>query len=124
MGMDCRRDARARARVELERPGSFVRCVSRSYRRDFWQQQPERVEVWSREGHRSRRASPVLDDYGVGFRVMHGFSGATSIYDIAQDDDGRELMALYVGDHDPSGMFMSEHDLPDRLEDTAATMSL
>ena len=45
--------------------------------------------------------------------VMHGFSSATSIYDIAQDDDGRVLIALYVGDYDPSGMFMSESDLPE-----------
>ena len=34
---------------------------------------------------------------------------------MAQDDDGRELIALYVGDLDPSGMFMSEEDLPARL---------
>jgi hypothetical protein len=33
----------------------------------------------------------------VGFRVMHGFSGATTIYDVSRDDDGRELIALYVG---------------------------
>jgi hypothetical protein len=60
---------------------------------------------------------PVLDQYAVGFRVMHGFSGATTIYDVAQDDDGRELIVLYVGDFDPSGMFMSEEDLPARLSD-------
>jgi hypothetical protein len=59
---------------------------------------------------------PVLDEYGVGFRVMHGFSGATTIYDVAQDDDGRPLIILYVGDYDPSGMCMSEHDLPNRFE--------
>ena len=53
--------------------------------------------------------------YAVGFRVLHGFSGATTIYDVAQDDDGRELIVLYVGDFDPSGMFMSEQDLPARL---------
>ena len=64
---------------------------------------------------------PVLDHYGVGFRVMHGFSGATSVYDIAQDGDGRLLIALYVGDYDPSGMFMSRHDLPDRLEKYGGT---
>ena len=58
---------------------------------------------------------PILDKYGIGFRVMHGFSGATSVHDIAQDGDGRLLLALYVGDYDPSGLFMSEHDLPDRL---------
>jgi len=57
----------------------------------------------------------VLDHYGVGFRVMHGFTSATCVNDVAEDDDGRELIALYVGDYDPSGMNMSEHDLPERL---------
>jgi len=57
----------------------------------------------------------VLDRYAVGFRVMHGFSSATAIYDVCQDDDGRDLIALYVGDFDPSGLFMSEEDLPARL---------
>jgi hypothetical protein len=55
--------------------------------------------------------APVLDQYAVGFRVMHGFSSATSVHDVADDDDGRDLIALYVGDYDPSGLFMSEQDL-------------
>ena len=55
---------------------------------------------------------PVLDHYGVGFLVLHGFSGATTIYDIAQDDDGRPLIVLYAGDYDPSGLYMSECDIP------------
>jgi hypothetical protein len=58
----------------------------------------------------------VLDEYGVGFRVMHGFGSATDVYNVAQGYDGRDLIALYVGDWDPSGMYMSAHDLPDRLE--------
>ena len=107
---------------ELERrpswddPAAYVKTVSRSYRRNFWNQQPARVEVWSEKGTVRGVLAPVLDEYGVGFRVMHGFSSATTIYDIAQDDDGRPLIALYVGDFDPSGMWMSEHDLPERLE--------
>src|SRR4249920_1387355 len=28
----------------------------------------------------------------------------------------RDLIALYVGDYDPSGMFMSVEDLPNRLD--------
>jgi hypothetical protein len=57
----------------------------------------------------------VLDEYGVGFRVMHGFGSATEIHDVADDDDGRTLIVFYVGDWDPSGLCMSEHDLPERL---------
>jgi hypothetical protein len=96
-------------------PAEYVKLVSRAYRRDFWNQQPVRVEVWSEKGTVRGVLAPVLDQYGVGFRVMHGFSGATTIYDVAQEQDGRCLIVLYVGDFDPSGMWMSERDIPDRL---------
>jgi hypothetical protein len=96
-------------------PAAYARCVARSYRRDFWDQQPVRVEVWSEKGTVRGVLAPVLDEYAVGFRVMHGFSSATSVHDVAEDDDGRDLIALYVGDYDPSGLFMSEQDLPSRL---------
>jgi hypothetical protein len=98
-------------------PEEYARCVARSYRRDFWDQQPVRVEVWSEKGTVRGVLAPVLDQYAVGFRVMHGFSGATTVHDVAEDGDGRELIVLYVGDFDPSGMFMSEGDLPTRLSD-------
>lgn len=96
-------------------PDAFVRCVARSYRRDFWQQQPTRVEVWSEKGTVRGMLQPVLDEYGVGFRVMHGFGSATVINDVAQYDDGRPLIILYIGDFDPSGLWMSERDIPERL---------
>jgi hypothetical protein len=98
-----------------DNPADFVRTVSRAYRRDFWNQQPVRCEVWSEKGTVRGVLAPVLDEYGAGFRVLHGFSGATTIHDVAEDDDGRPLIVLYVGDYDPSGLYMSEHDLPDRL---------
>lgn len=99
-----------------DNPKEYMRAVARSYRLDFWQQQPERVEVWSEKGTIRGVLQPVLDRYGVGFRVMHGFGSATSINDVAQVDDDRPLTILYIGDFDPSGMFMSERDIPERLE--------
>ena len=96
-------------------PAAFVRTVSRAYRRDFWLQQPQRVLVVSEKGTVRGVLAPVLNQYGVGFRVMHGFSSATAVYDIAQDSDGRPLIILYVGDYDPSGMYMTEVDIPQRL---------
>ena len=47
--------------------------------------------------------------------VRSALSSATTINDVSQDDDGRELVVLYVGDFDPSGMYMSEVDLPNRF---------
>jgi hypothetical protein len=97
-------------------PDDYAESVAQSYRRDFWNEQPVRVEVWSEKGTVRGVLQPVLDHYGVGFRVFHGYTSATSVYEIAQADDGRPLIALYVGDFDPSGMDMSEQDLPKRLE--------
>jgi hypothetical protein len=97
-------------------PAEYAKCVARSYRRDFWNQQPVRVEVWSEKGTVRGVLAPVLDEYAVGFRVMHGFSSATAVYEVVQGTaDGKGLIALYVGDFDPSGLFMSEEDLPTRL---------
>jgi hypothetical protein len=96
-------------------PEAYARTVARSYRRDFWDQQPVRLLVVSEKGTVRGLLKPVLDSYAVGFLPVHGFSSATTVYDIAQDDDGRPLIILYVGDFDPSGMFMSEEDLPNRL---------
>jgi hypothetical protein len=106
---------------ELERraswsdPEAYALAVIRSYRRDYWDQQDVRVEVWSEKGTIRGVLGPVLDEYGVGFRVMHGFGSATEVYKVAQDDDGRTLVVLYVGDWDPSGLCMSERDLPERF---------
>ena len=50
-------------------PAEYARCVARSYRRDFWNQQPVRVEVWSEKGTVRGVLAPVLDHYAVGFRV-------------------------------------------------------
>jgi hypothetical protein len=106
---------------ELERVGTwddpehYARTVARAYRRDFWNQQPRRVEVWSEKGTIRGVLKPVLDRYAVGFRVMHGFTSATAVNEVAEDSDGRYLNVLYVGDLDPSGLFMSERDLPQRI---------
>ena len=95
-------------------PGEFAESAARQYRLDFWKQQPSRCEVWSEKGTIRGVLQPVLDKYGVGFRVMHGFASATVVNGIATADP-RPMTALYVGDWDPSGLYMSEVDLPERL---------
>jgi hypothetical protein len=95
---------------ELERvptwddPEQYARTVARSYRRDFWNQQPHRVQVWSEKGTVRGVLAPVLNQYAVGFLPVGGFSSGTKAHDIAEDDDGRVLIVLYVGDFDPLGM--------------------
>jgi len=102
-------------RPSWDDPADHVRTVSKSYRRDFWAQQPKRVQMWSEKGTVRGLLAPVLDELGVGFNPVHGFNSGTDVHNVAQDFDGRPLFILYVGDFDPSGMYMSERDLPDRF---------
>jgi hypothetical protein len=98
-------------------PAAFTQAASRSYRRDNWDLQPMRVEVWSEKGTVRGTLAPILHKFGVTFRVMHGNTSATVVRDVVEEHlaGQKPFLALYVGDHDPSGMCMSEKDLPNRL---------
>ena len=96
-------------------PAEYARCRRAILSPRFLEPAAPSGPSLVREGHRARRLAPVLDQYAVGFLPVHGFSSATAAHDIAEDDDGRDLIVLYVGDFDPSGMFMSEADLPARF---------
>ena len=64
-------------------PETFVEVVKRSYRRDRWALQPQRVELWSEKGTVRGTLAPVLEEYGLTFRVMHGYASATALYQVA-----------------------------------------
>lgn len=112
-------ETRAAERVTTwDDPESIINAAVRGYRKDYWTEQPEWIEVWSEKGTIRGSLAPVLEKYGVTFRVMHGYGSATSLHDIAVESltSIKTLKVLYVGDWDPSGMQMSEVDLPGRLE--------
>ena len=92
--------------------------VTKYYRRDNWQEQPHKLEVWSEKGTVRGTIWPVLSEYAVTFRVMHGFGSATTLNSVATMSAYSEkpLTVLYVGDFDCSGMCMSEIDIPQRME--------
>jgi len=99
-------------------PDAIIDAAVSGYRRDYWQDQPRRIEVWSEKGTVRGTLAPVLNEYGVTFRVMHGYGSATAINAIAEESQEgvKPLTAFYVGDWDPSGLHMSELDLPARID--------
>ncbi|QEZ48949.1 hypothetical protein [Cupriavidus oxalaticus] len=98
-------------------PADFIDNVMVQYRRDYWQDQPNVVMLVSEKGTVRGTLEPVLEHYGVGLLVMHGFGSATVVNGLAEQlaQCDRPLVLLYVGDFDPSGLYMSEADLPERL---------
>ena len=107
-------------------PEAIISAAVNQYRKDYWTMQPNRVEVWSEKGTIRGTLAPVLKKYGVTFRVMHGYGSATAIHGIAREtaESDKPLTVLYVGDWDPSGMQMSEVDLPDRLQRYGGTATI
>lgn len=108
-------------------PDQIIDATVSQYRRDYWQDQPEAVEIWSEKATIHGVLKPVLDEYGVTLRTMTGFGSFTTIRQAAEDSnllDGRRLTVLYVGDHDPSGRYMTDVDLPTRLERYGANCDL
>ena len=97
---------------------ALINAAVKQYRRDYWQDQDVRVEVWSEKGTIRGTLAPVLNEYGVTFRVMHGYASATVMNSIAKEaeDTCKGLIVLYAGDWDPSGKHMSDVDIPRRLE--------
>jgi hypothetical protein len=100
-----------------DNPADYAFSVQRTYRRNKWEAQPKHVSVWSEKSTIAGTLQPVLERYEVPFQVLHGWSGATPIMDAANANFCRTqaTLILYVGDYDPSGMWMSEVDLPKRL---------
>lgn len=107
-------------------PEAFKAACRVSYRRDRWEGQDEHVEVWSEKGTIRGVLAPVLEEYAVTFRVMHGYASATAIRGAAVESAGdtHPWTVFYVGDFDPSGMYMSEVDLPERLAEYGGRVNL
>jgi hypothetical protein len=98
-------------------PDAYAKTVQKAYRRDKWQHQPTRVSVWSEKSTVEGTIRPVLEKYAVPFQSVHGWCSATAIRDTADanHDRDQDTLILYIGDYDPSGMYMSEVDLVKRL---------
>jgi hypothetical protein len=98
-------------------PEDYAESVVDSYFRKKWSGQPRHVSVWSEKETVAGTLRPVLRELEVTYQILHGWSGATPVRKAAQKAMAREqdTLILYVGDYDPSGMYMSEEDLPRRL---------
>ena len=123
-------DSRTPARVnQWSAPDEIIAAAVHGYRKDYWQDQPRVVEVWSEKATVRGLLQPVLNEWGVTFRPFKGFGSFTAVMQAAEDSrsanwEGKETHVIYLGDHDPSGSHMSEVDLPRRLERYGASLCM
>lgn len=99
----------------------YAEHIRKGYTKDPWLTQPKYVQLWAEKGTHRGLLAPVLNSYVLPLRVMHGFTSATCVNDIAKEvrecvERGQYYVGLYVGDWDPSGLHMSREDLPERIK--------
>jgi hypothetical protein len=83
----------------------YLEAVKRSYRRNYWQDQPHHVEVWCEKATVLSSLRPVTEEYGIRLRPCRGFGSCGMEMKIGGLFEGiaKPITVYFLGDHDPSG---------------------
>lgn len=101
-------------------PGQIIEAAADQFRLDKWASQPCRVECWVEKNALLGVLESVCPNEDVPFFACVGYASLTAKRDAAQRiggylANGQEVVILYLGDHDPSGINMPR-ELRSRLE--------
>jgi len=103
---------------EFENISHLVKAAISSYRRDRWENQEYYVEAWVEKDALSGVLEPVTRKYHVHLLVNRGYSSTSALHESVlriKEQQDKECVILYLGDHDPSGKNMIT-DIRNRLE--------
>jgi hypothetical protein len=100
-------------------PADILEAVARQFRIDKWAEAPHRVEVWVEKEALAgviERAARAAD---VAWFSCRGYVSSSEIWGASMRlqeylREGKSVTVLHLGDHDPSGLQMSE-DIEKRL---------
>jgi len=86
-------------------PAGYAHSVRNSYRKDYWEMQPEHCEVWIEKDAAIGSISDLCDELGVTVRPFKGFNSTTKVHEAAEWLSGitKPITIFYCGDHDASG---------------------
>jgi hypothetical protein len=95
--------------------------TAEQYRLDRQKDQENYLELWVEKDALSGVLKPITSYYHIKLMVNRGFSSTTAMYDaykriVRQENLGKKATILYLGDHDPSGLYMVR-DIKERLHE-------
>lgn len=101
-------------------PAALMRAAIRSFYHDKWFNQQYHIEVWAEKDAVSSILEPLCSRWDVLYMANRGYSSISAQRQSARrlikaNDDGKMIVILYVGDHDPSGVDM-DRDIRDKME--------
>ena len=95
-------------------------AVAQQYRAPLWESQNFRPEVWIEKSALAGVIEPVCERWRVPHFPARGYASVSELYKAgkrfaAYARDGLTPVVFYLGDHDPSGLNMALHGLPEAL---------
>ncbi len=96
-----------------DNPVSIMSAVAKQFRLDPWETQNVRIEVWIEKDALTGVIEPVCNRYRVPFFACRGYTSQSEAYAAgkrlgAYVEAGQRVLVLHLGDHDPSGLQMTE----------------
>jgi hypothetical protein len=106
-------------------PGKAVAGLAKGFKFNRWIRQPFYIEVMVEKQALEGVLVPACGHWGINFTANKGYSSASSLYAAAKRlarkaANGKQVVVLYLGDHDPSGVDMTR-DIRERLSLFART---
>ena len=104
-----------------DNPGEIIMSAAHSFRIDKWERQPYYVHAMVEKDALSGVLGPVCRLLDIPLTANKGYSSSSTMFEIGQIlrhkrfVDGKNILILYLGDHDPSGIDMTR-DVEERLE--------
>jgi hypothetical protein len=96
-------------------PERALERIRESFKLDPWDEQPvlRRIEVWVEKDAAVGIVQPTCDALRLPYFSCRGYSSSSGLYEAGKRLEafkraGYETMILYLGDHDPSGVQMTE----------------
>lgn len=103
-----------------ESPRDILDTCARSFRFDWWEDQPCRVEIWVEKEALAGIVEPIANEYRVPYLACRGYVSQSEAWRAGRRFSnptiaGQRGVVLHLGDHDPSGLDMTR-DNDARLE--------
>lgn len=101
-----------------DEPGAVIESASYSYRLDKWENQENYVEVWVEKDALVGVVGKICDELDVPYFSRRGYVSQSEMWLASRrlarkQAEGKNIILLHLGDHDPSGIDMSR-DIQER----------
>lgn len=97
----------------------FLHIKKHQYKKDLWEHSPVRVEIWVEKEALAGIVGQAADEFRCDYFACKGYVSSSAMKETADRfkayaKNGQDVAIVYLGDHDPSGVHMTE-DIRERL---------